>query len=375
MRRRMIIMLGAIGVFIVAIGTIKFFQIRAAIAQGSSYQPPPEAVTTVVAGEARWAATRSAIGTVAAVHGVTLSADLPGVVVGIDFDSGHRVGEGDVLVRLDTRQERAQLAAAEAQRELARLNLERMQELLGKKVVSQAEFDRTVAEDKQAEAGVSAIKATIERKTIRAPFDGVLGIRLVNLGQYLNAGDPIVPLQSMNPVQVNFALPQQDVAGLKVGAQVKVSADSIALGNALGRITAINSVIDEATRNIEVHATLDNPHGRLRPGMFVDVEILLGTSQQVVALPASAISFAPYGNSVFIVGEMDGPKGAKYRGVRQQFIKLGEGRGDQVAVVSGLKPGDEVVTSGVFKLRNGAAVVIDNRIKPANNPAAKPEDS
>jgi membrane fusion protein (multidrug efflux system) len=375
MRRRMIIMLGAIGVFIVAIGTIKFFQIRAAIAQGSSYQPPPEAVTTVVAGEARWAATRSAIGTVAAVHGVTLSADLPGVVVGIDFDSGHRVGEGDVLVRLDTRQERAQLAAAEAQRELARLNLERMQELLGKKVVSQAEFDRTVAEDKQAEAGVSAIKATIERKTIRAPFDGVLGIRLVNLGQYLNACDPIVPLQSMNPVQVNFALPQQDVAGLKVGAQVKVSADSIALGNALGRITAINSVIDEATRNIEVQATLDNPHGRLRPGMFVDVEILLGTSQQVVALPASAISFAHYGNSVFIVGEMDGPKGAKYRGVRQQFIKLGEGRGDQVAVVSGLKPGDEVVTSGVFKLRNGAAVVIDNRIKPANNPAAKPEDS
>jgi membrane fusion protein (multidrug efflux system) len=375
MRRRMIIMLGAIGVFIVAIGTIKFFQIRAAIAQGSSYQPPPEAVTTVVAGEARWAATRSAIGTVAAVHGVTLSADLPGVVVGIDFDSGHRVGEGDVLVRLDTRQERAQLAAAEAQRELARLNLERMQELLGKKVVSQAEFDRTVAEDKQAEAGVSAIKATIERKTIRAPFDGVLGIRLVNLGQYLNAGDPIVPLQSMNPVQVNFALPQQDVAGLKVGAQVKVSADSIALGNALGRITAINSVIDEATRNIEVQATLDNPHGRLRPGMFVDVEILLGTSQQVVALPASAISFAPYGNSVFIVGEMDGPKGAKYRGVRQQFIKLGEGRGDQVAVVSGLKPGDEVVTSGVFKLRNGVAVTVNNAVQPSNNPAPTPEEN
>lgn len=375
MRKRMIITLGAIGVFIVAIGAIKFFQIQAAIAQGSSYQPPPETVTTVVAGEARWAATRSGIGSVAAVHGVTLSADLPGVVVGIDFDSGHRVEKGDVLVRLDTSQERAQLAAAEAQRELAKLNLERMRQLLEKKVVSQAEFDRTVAEDKQAEAGVGGIKATIERKTIRAPFDGVLGIRLVNLGQYLNAGDPIVPLQSMNPVHVNFALPQQDVAGLRVGAQVRVSADSIALGNAVGRITAINSVIDEATRNVEVQATLDNPHGRLRPGMFVDVEVLLGPSQQVVALPASAISYAPYGNSVFIVGQMDGPKGARYRGVRQQFVKLGEGRGDQVAVVSGLKPGDEVVTSGVFKLRNGAAIVVDNKIKPANNPAAKPEDS
>jgi len=250
-----------------------------------------------------------------------------------------------------------------------------MRQLLEKKVVSQAELDRTVAEDKQAEAGVGGIKATIERKTIRAPFDGVLGIRLVNLGQYLNAGDPIVPLQSMNPVHVNFALPQQDVAGLRVGAQVRVSADSIALGNAVGRITAINSVIDEATRNVEVQATLDNPHGRLRPGMFVDVEVLLGPSQQVVALPASAISYAPYGNSVFIVGQMDGPKGARYRGVRQQFVKLGEGRGDQVAVVSGLKPGDEVVTSGVFKLRNGAAIVVDNKIKPANNPAAKPEDS
>src|SRR5262247_757703 len=281
MRKRMIIMLGAIGVFIVAIGAFKFFQIQAAIAQGSSYQPPPEAVTTVVAGEAKWPATRSAIGTVAAVHGVTLSADLPGVVVGIDFDSGRRVRNGDVLVRLDTSQERAQLAAAEAQRELARLNLERMQQLLDKKVVSQAEYDRSVAESKQAEAGVAGIKATIERKTIRAPFEGVLGIRLVNLGQYLNAGEAIVPLQSMNPVHVNFALPQQDVAGLKVGAEVRVSADSIALGNAVGQITAINSVIDEATRNVEVQATLDNSGRRLRPGMFVDVEILLGASQSV----------------------------------------------------------------------------------------------
>lgn len=375
MRKRMIIMLSSMGLLIVAIGAVKFFQIKAAIAQGANWQPPPEAVTTVVAGEARWAASHSAIGTVAAVHGVTLSADLPGVVVGIDFDSGHRVERGDVLVRLDTSQEKAQLASAQAGLELAKLNLERMGQLREKKVVSEAEHDRSDAEAKQAEARVAEIRAAIERKTIRAPFDGVLGIRQINLGQYLNAGEAVVPLQSMNPVHINFSLPQQDVAGLKVGAEVRVSADSIALGNAVGRITAINSVVDEATRNVEVQATLHNPDGRLRPGMFVDVQVMLGTSQSVIALPASAINYAPYGNSVFIVGEMSGPKGVKYRGARQQFVKLGEGRGDQVAVVSGLKPGDEIVTSGVFKLRNGAAIVVDNKVQPGNNPAAKPEDS
>jgi membrane fusion protein, multidrug efflux system len=375
MRRRMIIMLSSMGLLIVAIGAIKFFQIKAAIAQGANWQPPPEAVTTVVAGEARWPASHSAIGTVTAVHGVTLSADLPGVVVGIDFVSGHRVERGDVLVRLDTSQEKAQLASAQAGLELAKLNLERMGQLREKKVVSEAEHDRSDAEAKQAEARVAEIRAAIERKTIRAPFDGVLGIRQINLGQYLNAGEAVVPLQSMNPVHINFSLPQQDVAGLKVGADVRVSADSIALGNAVGRITAINSVVDEATRNVEVQATLHNPDGLLRPGMFVDVQVMLGTSQSVIALPASAINYAPYGNSVFIVGEMSGPKGVKYRGARQQFVKLGEGRGDQVAVVSGLKPGDEIVSSGVFKLRNGAAIVVDNKVQPANNPAAKPEDS
>ncbi len=375
MKKRMLIMLAAMTAFIVVVGLVKFFQIRTAIAQGASWQPPPEAVTTIVAQPEEWPASLSAIGSVSAVHGVTVSADLPGVVQGIEFDSGRHVRGGEVLLRLDTRQERAQLAAAEAQRELSNLNLERMKQLLEKGVVAQAEFDRGAAEAKQSEARANEIRATIERKTVRAPFDGVLGIRQVNLGQYLNGGDAVVPLQSMDPIYVNFALPQQDVRNLRVGCEVRVSADSIAIAHAHGRITAINSVVDEATRNVQVQALFDNPRGELRPGMFVDVQVVLGASSSVIALPTSAVSYAPYGNSVFIVTEMKGPNGAKYRGVRQQFVTLGTSRGDQVAVASGVKPGEEVVTSGVFKLRSGAAVQVNNAVPPGNNPAPKPEDS
>jgi membrane fusion protein (multidrug efflux system) len=375
MRKRMILMLIAMTAFIVAIGLVKFFQIKAAIAQGSSWAPPPEAVTTVVASEETWPSTVEAIGSLEAVHGVTVSADLPGIVEKIEFDSGRRVRSGEVLVRLDTSQERAQLASAIAQRDLAQLNLERSRKLLKEQVIAQADYDQLAAQAKQAEAGVGGIRATIERKTIRAPFSGVLGIRKIDKGQYVNSGDPIVPLQTMDPIFVDFAVPQQNVGALKVGAEVQISADSIAVTHATGRITAINSVVDETTRNVQVQATLENPRSTLRPGMFVNVDISLGRPSRVVALPASAISYAPYGNSVFIVGDVKGPNGKTYRGVRQEFVKLGSGHGDQVAVVSGVKPGEEVVTSGVFKLRNGAAVQINNKSMPGNNPTPKPEDS
>ena len=375
MGKRMLIMLTAMLLVVVSLGFVKFTQIRTAMAQGAAWRPPPEAVTTIVAREEDWPATLSAIGTVAAVHGVTVSADLPGVVQEILFTSGSAVRVGQDLVRLDTSQEQAQLNAAEAQRDLAQLNLERSRQLLSGQVIAQAEYDRLAAEAKQADARVGEIRAVIARKTIRAPFTGALGIRQINLGQYLNAGDPIVPLQSMDPVFVNFSLPQQDVASLRMGAEVRVSADSIAIVRSAGRITAINSVLDEATRNVQVQATLANGSGALRPGMFVDVQVALGRSTPVVALPASAISYAPYGNSVFIVSDVAGPDGAKYRGARQQFVKLGDGRGDQIAVLSGVKAGEEVVTSGVFKLRNGAAVLVNNAKQPGNDPAPKPEDS
>jgi membrane fusion protein, multidrug efflux system len=374
MKKRMIIVLGGVLVFIAAIGFVKMRQVQASAAQNASFQMPPESVTTVVAKQERWPATIESIGTVEAVHGVTVSADLPGVVSQIAFESGQTVSRGDVLVRLDTRQEQAQLRAADAQRNLARLNAERMRGLFQKGVTSKAEDDRFSAELTGAQARVGEIRATIERKTIRAPFSGILGIRQVNLGQYLSGGDPIVPLQALDPLYVNFAVPQQQVADLKIGGEVRVTAEGTAI-EAAGRITAVDSVVDEATRNVQAQATLRNPEGKLRPGMFVQANVIVGASNPVVALPASAISYAPYGDSVFIVGDMKGPDGKPYKGVRQQVVKLGGSRGDQVAVASGIKPGEEVVTSGVFKLRSGAAVVVNNKIQPSNSPAPKPEDS
>jgi membrane fusion protein, multidrug efflux system len=375
MAKRMILMLTVMLAIIGVLGFVKFRQIQTAIAEGAAFQPPPEAVTTIVATQEAWPTTLSSIGTMIAVQGVTISADLPGTVERIGFDSGRSVKTGDVLAELDTRQERAQLEAIEAQRELARLNYNRLKGLLSERVISQAEFDRAAAEQKQTDAQVGEIRATIQRKTIRAPFSGVLGLRQVNLGQYLAAGDPVVPLQSLHPIYVNFGVPQQELAQVRVGHRVQVTANDVGGEEFLGRVTAVDSVVDQATRNIQVQATLDNPKGRLRPGMFVQAELILGTSRQVVALPASAISYAPFGDSVFVVSDLKGDNGQSYRGVRQQFVKLGAARGDQISVVSGIKPGEEIVTSGVFKLRNGAAVFINNKVQPANKRSPKPEDS
>jgi membrane fusion protein (multidrug efflux system) len=377
MKKQMIVMLVAVGVFVLALAGIKFWQIQKAIAAGSAFQPPPEAVTTLVAKEERWPVTLRSIGTVAAVKGVVVSADLPGLVDEIAFDSGRTVAEGDVLLRLDTRQEQAQLKAAEAQLELARMNFERMSGLLGRGVTSKAEHDRTAAEHKQAEARVGEVRATIERKTVRAPFAGVLGIRQVNRGQYLNPGDPIVPVQSLDPIYVNFSVPQQDLAPLKPGAAVYVTAEGLNI-EIIGKVTAVDSVVDEATRNVRVQASLRNTDRILRPGMFVNAEVRVGDGDALPTVPATAVLNAPYGDSVFVIEEMKDPKDPKkkaYKGARQQFVKVGQGRGDQVAIVSGLKAGDEVATSGVFKLRNGVAVYVDNTAQPGNDPAPKPEDN
>jgi membrane fusion protein (multidrug efflux system) len=375
MKKRMVLMVAVVTVFLAAIGTFKVRQIRAAIAMGASFQPPPEAVTTITARQVQWPATLSSIGTVVAVQGVTVSADLPGIVAEIAFDSGKTVHAGDLLVRLDMREEDAQLAAAEAQDTLAHVNLKRMQGLLEQGIVSQADYDQAVAENKQTDARLVEIHATIDRKQIRAPFDGILGIRQVNLGQYLKAGDPIVPLQSLRPIYVNFGVPQREVDHVSAGREVRVTIEGKTDAELTGRITAIDSVVDPATRNVQVQATLANAQGRLRPGMFVKTVVLLGESSAVIALPASAVNYAPYGDSVFIVGDMQGPNGQGYKGVRQQFVKLGDARGDQVAVVSGLDAGSEVVTSGTFKLRNGAAVRVNNDIQPGNDPNPRPENN
>ncbi len=374
MKKRMIVMLACMLAFIAALGGVKFLQIKSMMAAYAAFQPPPEAVTTIAAAQERWPATLSAIGTVAAVRGVTVSADLPGIVEKIAFESGARVNAGDVLLQLDTRQEQAQLAAAEAQRTLARANLDRMRSLKDERIVAQAEYDQADAQYKQADATVGEIRATIGRKTIRAPFSGILGIRQVNLGQYLAGGAEIVPLQSLNPIYVNFAVPQQQTARIRPGrTEVHVSIENDG-SEMSGRVSAIDSVVDEATRNVQVQATFTNAGGRLRPGMFVEAHAVLGSGENVIALPASAINYAPYGDSVFVVENIKSPKGGTYRGVRQRFVKLGGTRGDQVAVLSGVQAGEEVVTSGVFKLRAGAAVQVNNAVQPSNNPSPTPEE-
>jgi membrane fusion protein (multidrug efflux system) len=375
MAKRMVLTVVVLLTFVGTLGFVKFRQIQVAIAQGAAFQPPPEAVTTIVAAHEEWPATLSAIGTIDAVQGVTVSADLPGIVERIQFESGRAVHEDDVLVVLDTRQERAQLQAVEAQRDLARVDFGRMQGLLNERVVSRAEYDRATADQRQTEARVAEIVAVIERKEIRAPFSGIVGIRQVDLGQYLSAGDPVVSLQSLHPIYVNFGIPQQAVGQISVGRQVRMISNDLGDATFTGRVTAIDSIVDQATRNVQVQATLANPQGKLRPGMFVQTEVVVGANRKVIALPASAVSYAPYGDSVFIVTDLKGPDGRTYRGVRQQFVKLEGARGDQVGVVSGVEPGDEVVTSGVFKLHNGAAVLVNNKVQPANNPRPKPENS
>jgi membrane fusion protein (multidrug efflux system) len=375
MAKRMFFMLAVVIVVVAGLGFFKYRQIQTAIAMGSSFQPPPDAVTTVVAKRDTWPSTLDVIGTAAAIQGVTVSADLPGTVYKINFESGQSVHAGDVLVELDTRQERAQLAAAESDRDLAHINYARDQELVKEGVVPRMQFDNSFAQQKSTEAKVGEIKASIDRKTIRAPFSGILGIRQVNLGQYLGAGQAIVSLQALNPIYVNFGVPQQEAPLVRIGSRLQLTSDDVPGVSFSGRVNAMDAVVNEATRNLQVQATLPNPEGRLRPGMFVQVQLGLGSSQSVIPMPASAINYAPYGDSVFVVTELKDPKGKSYRGVRQQFVKVQGSRGDQVGVISGVNPGDEIVSSGVFKLRNGSAVQVNNKVLPPNNPKPKPEDS
>jgi membrane fusion protein (multidrug efflux system) len=375
MTKRLILTLLVVAAILGGLGFVKFHQVETAIAQGAAFQVPPTAVTTVVAQRETWPSNLAVIGTAAAIEGVTVSADLPGTIDKIHFESGQSVHEGDILVELDTRQEKAQLANLEAQRDLARINYDRAQQLVKAEVIARSDYDNANAQQKATEAQVGDIRAAIARKTIHAPFSGVLGIRQVSLGQYLAAGQAIVSLQSLDPMYVNFGVPQQNTGEMRPGRSLRVTNGDLPGMMFSGKITALDSVINEQTRNIQVQATVANRGNKLRPGMFVQVELPVGQPRQVVPLPASAINYAPYGDSVFIVVEMKDAKGNPYRGVRQQIVKVEGARGDQVAVISGINPGDEVVSSGVFRLRNGAPVVVNNTVKPANSAQPKPEDS
>ena len=360
------------------LGFFKFQQIQGFIAQAKSgaFEPPPTAVTTTITKQTEWEPVFTSIGSVAAVNGVQVTTDLAGIVRKIAFESGATVHQGDLLVELDTQQERAQLLQAQAQCDLALITLNRNRDLLAKHTVAQQDYDNAQAVYNQTQASVDQYKALIDRKTLRAPFSGILGIRQVNLGQYLNTGDAVVWVQSSDPIYVNFNLPQQDLSELSVGQTVQVTADAYGDHEFAGKINAINPLIDQNTRNAQIQATFSNPDSKLHPGMYVNVRVKRPEILKVIAIPASSVHYAPYGDSVFIVTELeDKQKGKKYKGVKEQFVKLGETRGDLVAIVSGLKTGEEVVTSGVFQLKGGQAVIVNNETTPGSQTNPTPANS
>ena len=368
----------ALAIVLVVIGTlagIKFMQITALMAAGKSYAPPPESVTSAVAKEETWQNSLSAIGSITAVQGVTITPEIAGKIVEVTFESGAVVSKGDLLVRLDTSLEEAQLRAIEAQVQLAKLNTEREKNLRTQNMVSQSDLDTAEATLKQNQGDADAIRATIEKKTIRAPFSGRLGIRVVNLGQYLDAGKAIVNVQSLSPIYVNFALPQQELGRLTNGLRVRVTTDTYPNHQFEGTLTAITPELDQSTRSVNLQATFENAEQLLRPGMFAKVAVVLPEEQKVLTIPATAVLSAPYGDSVYVIESKPGKGGVPELSVRQQFIRTGRAQGDFLAVETGLKAGDKVVSSGIFKLRNGMAVIENNELAPKTSEAPKPADS
>jgi membrane fusion protein (multidrug efflux system) len=372
--KKLIYTIGGLLALVAVIVGIRALQIRKMIA--TPFMMPPGVVTTAQVHADVWAPALKAVGSLAAVEGTTLSNELAGTVTKIAFESGAHVKKGDLLVQLDASAEEAQLASAEAAAEWARVSLKRAQDLRAQNSNSQSDLDLAEAQAKQAEANIDNLKSAVAKKTITAPFDGRIGIRTVNLGQYLPAGTAIVSLQSLDPIYVDFALPQQQLAGLAPGLTVHVTSDALPGQTIDGKITAIDPQVDNATRNIQVQATLDNHDEKLRPGMFADVAVELPAKTKVLIIPATAVLYTPYGDSVFVVDETKDPQtGQATKVLRQQFVRLGDTKGDFVAVVSGLKPDETVVTSGVFKLRNKEPVVVDNTLAPDAQLAPKPSDS
>lgn len=340
------------------------------------WEPLPEAVTSARAEAQEWERVVAAVGSLRADQGVVVPSEGQGAVRAIRFESGSRVEAGAVLVELDADVERAQLAAAQAGAELARLNAARARELWERRAVAQSELDAAEAAAKSAAANVAALEAAIAKKVVRAPFAGRTGIRQVNLGQFLDRGNPVVTLQSLDPIHVDFALPQQRRADLRTGFAVRVAADALPGRVFTGTITAVSPEIDRATRTLRVQATLANADEALSPGMFVNVTVVAPERKAVVAVPATAIYYQAYGDSIFVVVEQKDPRtGEVVKRAEQRFVRLGEARGDFVAVESGVAAGEEVVTSGAFKLSNGTRLVIDNSLAPTPQLAPRPANS
>jgi membrane fusion protein (multidrug efflux system) len=373
MQRQILIAMIALAVLIGTLGAIKGFQTSRMMAQ--KRQVLPETVTAAEVRQEAWESVLTPVSSLAAVQGVMVSAEMSGKVAAIAFEPGTMVRAGDLLVQQDIDAETAQLRSAEATMALAKVNFERATRLLQEKTYSRSEYDNANAQFKQSAAQVDNINAIIAKKTIRAPFAGALGIRLINLGQMLSPGDAIVSLQALDPVFANFSLPQQQLTKIKPGLNVRIKTDAFPGRIFEGSITAINPQVEAATRNIMVQATIQNPELLLRPGMFATATVVLPEQEKVLAIPATGVLNAPYSDSVFIIENApDNSTAAGGKVVRQQFVRLGVRQGDFVAVTAGLKEGDMVVSTGVFKLRNGQAVAVDNSLAPAFMLAPKPKD-
>ena len=337
---------------------------------------PTTTVTSAPVKEENWAPKLSAVGSVSAAQGAVVSAELAGIVSEINFENGSEAKKGEMLMKLDASQEEALFRSAEAEAQLARTDLERARDLAMRKVVSSAELDSAQSKFTRLNAIVDQMRSNIAKKTIVAPFDGQLGIRQVNVGQMISAGQQVIALTALDPVYVDFALPEQHVSKLTKDLEVRVHVDALPGREFNGKLTAINSNVDPITRNVPLQATLQNPDHVLRPGMFAKVDVMLPETKKAIVIPGAAVSYAPYGDSVFVIEKQKDPKSGKESLVlRQQFVRIGEARGDFVAVLKGLKAGEEVVGTGVFKLRNGMVVTINNDLAPKPELNPNPADT
>ena len=379
-RKSALLVIAGVVVALVVVGSlvgVKSLQFKALADSSAQQTMPAERVNVVEVRSEEWRPRVSAVGSVNAVQGALISAEQAGVVRELAFEAGADVKAGEVLVRLDSGVEQAQLRSAEAAAALAHTSLARAKDLIESRAISQSDLDVAEANMRQADAQVENIRAAIDKKVVRAPFAGRLGIRRISVGQYLNQGDPIVSLQALDPVYVDFSLPQQRLGELSAGLQIDVVSDAYPDQRFTGLITAVDPNVDPATRNVRVQATLSNADARLRPGMFVALDVVLASSQDVLVIPETAVVHAPHGDSIFVVeeGAEPGPDGKKPLVVRQQVVRLGARQGDYVVATEGAEEGDKIVSTGVFKLRPGMPVVIDNTLAPEFSFAPRPDNT
>jgi membrane fusion protein (multidrug efflux system) len=366
---------GLLLIVILFIG-IKVLQIVTMVRGAASMSPPATTVTSAFVKKANWQPTLYAVGSISAVQGAMLAAEVAGRVTEIDFESGAKVNKGDLLLKIDASSEIAQLHSAQADAALAKADLKRAQNLAKGNVIAQADFDSAQAKFAAAQASVENMQAIIDKKEIHAPFSGIAGIRYVNPGQQVAAGDKLVELQTLDQVYADFSLPQNALAKVKVGETVDITTDAIPGREFAGKLTAVNPAVDPTTRSVQMQASLDNKDHALRPGMFARVQVMLPEKNSTLYIPATAVAYAPYGDSVYVIEKKQNEKTKKDELIlRQQFVRLGDRRGDFVAVTEGLKEGQEIVSTGAFKLRNGLNVVIDNKLSPTPELHPSPSDT